>query len=639
MKFRELHVKHFKGVSNLELLFGNRTTIIGENGTGKTTILSSITWLLFDKFLEGSTGNPLPVDEAGEVIPGDVSVLLEFDLPDGKVKKLQRIFKEQFTKKRGTASPVKTGHTNEYLIDDEITSATEYRRYVDSLITEELFFILSIPHFFSDQLHWEKRRSYLMELIKKPSIDQVIETDPQLKELDQEFLQRLGESADQNKYLESERIKVMKRMKDINEKLSELPTRIDELKNQIKDINPDDLAKAKKRAEEIEKEIEKIYSSDADKERNALKRELEDLTERMKYLERRKKELVSDWEKSIKSKVDGFNDLIDRDENTITHYRNNISALEKNIRYNEKVLDDLRQEYQERTKSLLNYNPNTDCPTCGQKIPQKQVEEMKERYVETETKAIKDIQSKGLAFKQEKEDHENEIKDIEKQISDREKIREENRKKKNDLLKQTTELPEKHIPEYKKVVDEISSLSEEIKKLEDKEAPEDDGSFDQIKILKEEAKECSRVILNDENNTSINARIKSLKSEIKRYQEDYEGWEQYLYLLELFTRKRVELYEGLLNKKFKLARFKMFEIQMNGGIKEICKVIYDGKSDLSSGERIVIDTDISDTFCKHYDRFPPLLIDNVNNLTLPLETSRQIIETVVKKGVRPFEIE
>jgi predicted ATPase len=43
MKVKALHIKKFKGISNLSIDFDkNVTVLIGENGTGKTTILEQV---------------------------------------------------------------------------------------------------------------------------------------------------------------------------------------------------------------------------------------------------------------------------------------------------------------------------------------------------------------------------------------------------------------------------------------------------------------------------------------------------------------------------------------------------------------------------------------------------------------------
>ncbi|KAI3346127.1 ATP-binding protein [Clostridium botulinum] len=44
-----IKLKNFKGIKDLTVTFGTVTTILGENGTGKSTIFDGFNWLLFGK--------------------------------------------------------------------------------------------------------------------------------------------------------------------------------------------------------------------------------------------------------------------------------------------------------------------------------------------------------------------------------------------------------------------------------------------------------------------------------------------------------------------------------------------------------------------------------------------------------------
>jgi Predicted ATP-dependent endonuclease of the OLD family len=46
---KNLKLKNFKGIKDLNIGFSKETNIFGENASGKTTIFDAFTWLLFDK--------------------------------------------------------------------------------------------------------------------------------------------------------------------------------------------------------------------------------------------------------------------------------------------------------------------------------------------------------------------------------------------------------------------------------------------------------------------------------------------------------------------------------------------------------------------------------------------------------------
>src|SRR5699024_7204969 len=60
-------------------------------------------------------------------------------------------------------------------------------------------------------------------------------------------------------------------------------------------------------------------------------------------------------------------------------------------------------------------------------------------------------------------------------------------------------------------------------------------------------------------------RVAELEQQQKDLAEEFEKLEHELFLTEEFTRLKVELLEERINSKFKFARFKLFEEQINSG--------------------------------------------------------------------------
>jgi hypothetical protein len=66
-------------------------------------------------------------------------------------------------------------------------------------------------------------------------------------------------------------------------------------------------------------------------------------------------------------------------------------------------------------------------------------------------------------------------------------------------------------------------------------------------------------------------RITELAEQERKLAVEYEQLEHELYLTEEFTRTKVSMLESKINRKFKYARFRLFEEQVNGGLKDVCK--------------------------------------------------------------------
>lgn len=109
MKLISLRLENFKGIKELEInIDGENISIYGDNATGKTTIADAFSWLLFGKDSKDRAKFGIKtLDSAGNVIHNlehGVYAMLEID---GETVELERVYKEKWTKKRGTATAMK----------------------------------------------------------------------------------------------------------------------------------------------------------------------------------------------------------------------------------------------------------------------------------------------------------------------------------------------------------------------------------------------------------------------------------------------------------------------------------------------------------------------------------------------------
>ena len=89
-----------------------------------------------------------------------------------------------------------------------------------------------------------------------------------------------------------------------------------------------------------------------------------------------------------------------------------------------------------------------------------------------------------------------------------------------------------------------------------------------------------------------------------------------------------------INSRFKFARFKLFETQVNGGILEVCETLFNGvpySSGLNNAARINVGLDIINTLAEHYGFDAPIFVDNAEAVTKLIETKGQIIKLVVSE--------
>ena len=160
----------------------------------------------------------------------------------------------------------------------------------------------------------------------------------------------------------------------------------------------------------------------------------------------------------------------------------------------------------------------------------------------------------------------------------------------------------------------------------------------QLKILisgKHEELSAVQAKIASADNTAAEERIAGLQAEQKQVGQQIADCEKQLYLLEQFTRAKMDMLSEKINARFKKANFILFKSQINGGMTECCECEYGGVpySSLNSGHRIVVGLDIINTLQDIYEVKAPVWTDNaegINGFNLP-DMDCQMITLVVSE--------
>ena len=171
--------------------------------------------------------------------------------------------------------------------------------------------------------------------------------------------------------------------------------------------------------------------------------------------------------------------------------------------------------------------------------------------------------------------------------------------------------------EYVKLKAKQDKLLADIAELESKGADKvvEDAKADKAK-LKSQLDEVNKIIAQAANNVMIDDRIETLRDEQKEIGQKVADQEQMLYLLEEFIRFKLNKVSESINSHFKTVNFKLFEMQLNGGMKDCCECTVNGVpySTLNSGHRIVAGLDIIRSLSELYGVSVPIFVDNAENL-------------------------
>lgn len=129
-------------------------------------------------------------------------------------------------------------------------------------------------------------------------------------------------------------------------------------------------------------------------------------------------------------------------------------------------------------------------------------------------------------------------------------------------------------------------------------------------------------------------RIEELQEDARAAAEKLDAIEGMLYLIDEYSRYKTQFVEDSINGMFRIARFRLFREQANGGVEDRCDVVYDGVPyiNINSGAKINVGIDIINTLSRAYGVTVPLFVDNAESVTNLEKSECQIIRLVVSEN-------
>lgn len=658
---KSIHIENFKGIKMLDVNFSVKTKISGQNAVGKTTIFDAFTWLLFNKNSSGEEKfNVRPLNKEGTRIDNvEIKVVAIMDV-DGKEVELSKVQKQNWVKKRGTNTVSLQGNPNSYEIDGYPKSEAEFKEYVSGIAqSEEMFKMLTNPQYFSS-LKWKDQRDILMKLVSDVSDVELAQTDakyaPLLSELEK------APSTDDI------RAKFSKALNEWKKKQAEIPVRIDEAMKSKVDI---DVAEQELAKTDLETKIADIDAKikDSDGVMMELGREEMQLQFDMSGIMQTMNRDLTNRRIEIEAELPDL-------QNEMKRFADTIALKERRVSENETVISNadserkrLGEEYNtEKSKAFYEFpylfdeskwvfdENSTVCSLCGHKLPEDKIEQLKADFESRKEKAKADaeekLKSERFKFDTDKKVELNRLitigtekknliaelteenTNLQAEIEALKKQEKDAIAKKEALSKTLSEMPVEadysQNEEYVKMKARHDEVLAEIKKLESDGADQIVNDLKAEKAdLRSQLDEVNKVIAQAANNVAIDDRIETLRDEQKEIGQKVADQEQMLYLLEEFIRFKLDKISESINSHFKTVNFKLFETQLNGGMKDCCECTVNGVpySTLNSGHRIVAGLDIIRSLSELYGVSVPIFVDNceaVSSGNLPDMDSQMI---------------
>ena len=640
---KQLSLVNFKGLRNLTVQFNEVTNIHGENGTGKSTIFDAFTWLLFGKNSHDSKdfniknldddGNPIPMLE--HAVEGILEV-------DGAEITLKRIYQEKWQRRRGSEESELTGNETLFFWNGVPQQAGEYKTKVDGLVGENLFKLLtSTVHF--NSMKWQDRRQVLIQIAGEISNTDV------LARMNKQQVSNITAILNSGKDLLEFRKEIAMRKKKLGDELKTIPSRVDEVTRSLPEPADFEAVKSdicKKQADlaEIENTInDQVAAYKAKGE--AIQQIQDQVFGLRKKLQSLEFEAKSDAQKVENERVFKINDLkqklsiVSRQWNE-EHQACNLAIQSKSA--TETKIKELRELWAEISIAELKLDEvESICPTCNRPFDPDTLAEKFAQLIrcfnENNSKRLAEITTEGRKLSMllgELNAHIESLKTGIDKLS----------RKAESLSLQLKECEsEQSFPEPDPAtIQQFAEIQKQISILELQilEAPKLD-----IESLKLQKSEIQAGIYNLQVTlghldviTRGKSRIKELLAEEKALAGQISELEKQEFAMDAFTRSRMDLVESMINDKFSLVRFRMFNTLINGGIEETCDCLFGGVpyTDVNSAGKIQAGIDIINTLSKHYGISAPIWIDNRESTNKIPNTTSQVINLIVSKDKTLF---
>lgn len=631
---------NFKGIKSLAVEFGKNTTIKGDNGTGKTSLLDSYTWAFFGKDSTGASDFEVkPLDKNNNVIH-KLDVEVEYTLLiDGVQTVIKRVLREKWETKRGTTEPAFKGNETIYFIDDVPLSQAEFKTKINAICSEDIFKLITNVSAFN-KLPWQERRAVLSSMAGDDITDEAVASG------NADFKPVL-DALSANKTVEEYKKEVAAKRKKAKDELQQIPVRIDEVQ---KDMPEElDFESVQKEADGVKKQI-----ADVDKKlqggETAGAALLEEYKEKNAQLNEYHSQM-SEIEQSLrtdlnKKKADIENAIYKQNQEAQTlkassdRKERELQSANEAIEKKQSQLKQLEGAWvAENVKQFENGELQPICSQCKRPFTPEELEEQRTELLTAfntaKVQKLSEINAKG-------DEVSISIAELHKQVAEIQSAIEKNNARSKELQEEVSETNKKQaaLPTLDQLIGantEHCRLKSKVEQIEadvkcNTPAPANEELLSKKTELSNQLKGIEDKLAKKEVIVAKKERVAELERQEKVLAQQVADWEQIENVIQQFSKTKIDLIESRISSLFQLVKFKMYEQQINGGEKECCECLVNGVpygSGLNNAAMINAGIDIINALSKHYDIYAPVWVDNRESVNHLIDCKSQIINLVV----------
>lgn len=639
IKLIRLELNNFKCHSHLKIDFNGRNmTISGDNAVGKSTVYDSLTWVLFGRDSRGN-GEKLmevkPLDASGNVKDHDAQTAVDvvFSM-NGEEITLRRTLQEVWTTRRGSSEPVFTGNVSEYYVNSVPVKKNAFSEKVDELVSEETFKLLTNVSYFANDISWQDRREILFRLSNVADDREIMLTDAKFSPL-LDGMGKLSVDDYKKKFLAEKRGFVGAK--------TEIPARISECKKTLEDVEGMDFDAARAKIATLSAEKAAYESELLSIERNT--------AAEGKRIEIREVQLELS---TLESENKAYRTQQTAGAPDTAAMRRNLARLQEQHAAKMRTLDHekayvarLDNDIASARERWIAVNGETysggKCPMCEQTLPAAQLKAATDAFTAHKAQRLREIEQTANANKEARAAAWARIASAESEIAELE----------SEVTKEAGVLTdaEKHVvsitdmPGYSEKRESIQwridVLNGELADIMTDSTSARSKLLGQISEIKQEIESWSVYLGKESLLEYSRKRVEELQEDARNAAEKLDAIEEMLFLIDEYSRYKTQFVEDSINSMFRIARFRLFREQANGGVEDRCDVTLDGIPyiNLNSGAKINVGIDIINALSRAYGVTVPLFVDNAESVTNLEKSDCQIIRLVVSENDKKLRCE
>ena len=626
IKLQKISLVNFKGIKSLDLDFSDGDTLVcGENGSGKTTVFDAFLWCMFGKDSTNrsdSNFNLKTLDADGMPIlrlEHSVTCLLSVD---GKEIKLQRGYKEVWTKPRGTTEETLTNHKTEFYVNDvKLGTKKEYESTIAEIIDEDVFRMITNPFAFTS-LSADRQKEMLLDMAGAV-------TDEELAAMNPAFVSLMAEIS--GKPLATFLKEISAKKKACKDVLAVIPSQIQTAQNLMPEAEDWDALQAEINAKleemhQVDEQIaDKAKLNDAEYQRKAqlqaaisdAKMELNQAKNAVKFKATAGRQQALSEIKEMEYKIQGKNQDLSYKQRTMADLQTEYAKIGE-------ALDNLRADYRTISARVISFSEDQFvCPTCKRQLEIEDIEakqaELTANFNREKAQDLMNNQEKGKALKAKYEGVAAKINVCKSELA---QILEGLKADEAKLAELKAAIPEAVnvealIAADKGCIDLQNEITERENQLKVEAKPVDVTDLRARKVSVNDALQAlyKRAAKRDQ--------IKRAEDEIKALEEkqmsnnqalaNLENWE---FQATAFQKAKDEELLKRINGLFQFVSFSFVSAQLNGGEKLTCVCTVNGTPypDVNNAGKINAGLDIINAICNAKGVCAPIFVDNAESV-------------------------